>query len=115
MTPRSRVICGLPSAEGSAEFIQQEREMSIKHPVTEHHYNVYNGEWWSVDLGTATNIRRKTTELADQRREGNLPPTLSHWTIGSHKVVGQSAIRLFDRQEEARADFFADLADAIDG
>ena len=74
--------------------------------ITEHHYQIKGGRTWSVDVGTTTNIRRAISQLSGKRREGDMPITLSHWTIGTKRVAAQSATRLFDRQMEAHAEEF---------
>jgi len=87
----------------------------MKHLITEHHYAMYGGKSWSVNVGTTTNIRKTISKLADQRRAGDIPATLSHWMVGGKRVVGQSASKLFDRQNAERRDFFNSLGEAIDG
>ena len=86
-----------------------------KHKITEHHYSAETGKTWTVDVGHTTNIRRTVSELAEKRRAGDIPATLSSWTVGSKKrVVAQFASRLFDRQMADQEAFFDSLADAIE-
>lgn len=70
----------------------------MKYPIIEHHYEVEAGIWTEAHVGTTTNTRRTIEELANQRREGDLPTTLSHWTVGDKSVVAQSALTLANRQ-----------------
>jgi len=85
----------------------------MRHTITEHHYCLNRGSW-TAEVGHTTNVRKTTTALAEQRRTGDLPATLSHWTIGTKRVAGQSASRLFDRQMDAKTAFFDSLGDAIE-
>lgn len=69
-----------------------------RHAITEHHHDLRTRRRWSVLVGTATSARRAISTLADRRRASDIPETLTHWTVGTHSVVAQSAWTLSERQ-----------------
>lgn len=72
--------------------------MVKRYEIVEHHFDFRSGREWEVPAGSVTNLRKTVAKLADQRRSGEMPETLSHWTVGDYRVYGQSASTLGERQ-----------------
>jgi len=95
------------------------KTITPKYKVIEHHFDYRREGYvnkdgvetnvlksWQVEIPSPpTNSRRKIHEiLADKRRSGDMPDTLSHWSVhgagASSTVVGQVALTLWERQME---------------
>lgn len=75
----------------------------MRYEVTEHHFDLRGlpagkVRRWKVSRGTTTSQRRTVEGLAAIRRSGTIPDTLSEWTVGSHRVHGQSLTEMLERQ-----------------
>lgn len=84
--------------------------MARKHEVVEHHFEfgpggkLATGRAWTVTLKPVTNRQREVYRLAALRDHSTIPDTLDYWDVGGHRVYGQSALVLLDRQKLRRPD-----------